>query len=100
MHRKLNRKLLLWTLGSLLLAGVVVHLVHGLQVRRNAGRLLANADRAWEAGGLVQPLPYYNHYLTYEPEDTAALAKYGLALEQHANTPAERLRVVLTFEQV
>lgn len=106
MRRTLNWKLLLWTLGILILLGVVTHVVHSIQIRRNAGSLLAHADQlvsaegAKDSGDLDRALMYYQHYLAFEPTDTAARAKYALALDRHADNPSEWLRVVLTFEQV
>ncbi|HWY88636.1 MAG TPA: tetratricopeptide repeat protein [Gemmataceae bacterium] len=100
MQRTLNPKLLLWTLGTLLVAGVGIHFLHEFQMRRNTGSLLERADRAQEAGDLDQALTYYTHYLASEPGDSAARAKFALVLDQHANNPGEWDDVVSTFKQV
>ncbi len=100
MPRTLNWKLLFWTLGIILGLGIVVHLVHGVQVKRHVGTFLDHADHAREAGEIDQALTYYTHYLHYEPEDISALAKFGLALDQKADNPDDWLGVVLRFEQV
>jgi predicted Zn-dependent protease len=114
MRRKLNRRLLLWTGACVLVVGILGHLVHGIQMSHNAERLLENADwamaeyerlskdgdQAESARHLEQALTFYHHYLTYKPDDTVVLAKYGLALDQHAGSAADRQRVVTTFEKV
>ena len=87
-------------MGTLLVAGVGIHFLHALQMRRNTGSLLERANRAQEEGDLDQALTYYTHYLASEPGDTAARAKFGLVLDQHANNPGEWDDVVSTFKQV
>ena len=100
MQRSINWKLLLWTLAGLLVAALAVHGVHLVQIQRNVKSLLSHAERAREAGQFDQALTYFTHYLAYEPDDTAALAEYGLTMEKQATGPADRLRVVVTFEKV
>jgi len=99
MKRTLDRKFLLWTVALVLLLGIMVHFVHSFQVRRNAGSLLDQADRANNEGNFDQAHTYYTHYLAYEPEDADTLVKFALALEQHAKNPDDWLRVAGIFEQ-
>lgn len=99
-QRTLNTRALLWSAGIVLVVSVAVYLLNAFQVRRHAGTLLIQADRAAAAGELDQALTFYSHYLSFEPDDVDARAKYGLALQKRAATPAEKLRVLLTFEEV
>ena len=55
---------------------------------------------AQDAGDVEQALTYFTHYLAYEPEDTAARARFALVLDQHANNPGEWEAVVSAFKQV
>jgi tetratricopeptide (TPR) repeat protein len=100
MKRTLNLRFLLWTLAVLVLTSVAVHYVHAAQMRRNAGALLERAARASEAGDLDQALTYYAHYLLYEPDDVAALAKSALILDQKANSPEDWLRAKNALDRV
>ena len=51
MHRRLNDKMLFWTLAGSMILITAVHLVHGHQLQRNAGALARQAIRAMEAKG-------------------------------------------------
>src|SRR6266545_926277 len=95
--RKLNVRLLLWTLASLAILCTCAHLLHGYQVRSNAGSLLRQARRAVEQGHFSHAVTYFNHYLAYEPNDLEALAGHALALDK---LPEERFQAFLALERV
>src|SRR4051812_16122422 len=101
-QRRVNVKLLGQLLGSLLVLAVGVHFLHAYQVRRNAGNLLGQADRAGEQGHLERAADYLKRYLGFVPGDTEALAKYGLMLadDRLATTGKARLRAFLALQQV
>src|SRR5436305_7683383 len=88
MHKKLNVRLILWTLAGLLLAATGMHLLHQFQVRDNAGLLLQQAGRAADKGAYAQAITYFSHYLAYEPDDLEALAQYAQVLDKLPPTPA------------
>jgi tetratricopeptide (TPR) repeat protein len=100
MRRQLNVRLFLWLLGALLAVSLAVHIVHAVQLQRNAGALLRRADHALQTGDLAGAVTYLSHYLTYQPTDTDALAKYGIVLDKHSPTGAARIQAMLTMEEV
>jgi len=100
MRRQLNARLFFWLVGSLVAAGLIVHVVHAVQTQRNAGVLLRHAEQALEKNDLDRAVTYLSHYLAYEPTDTDALAKYGIALDKHAQSAAGRIQAMLTMEEV
>lgn len=100
MRRRVNRKLLLWSLAVLAGLSALTYVWHDRQLKHQAGALLRQADRAFEARQTVQAVKYLSHYLAFEPGDTAALAKYGEALDKLSASPQARLRTLLVFDQV
>src|SRR5205807_4452033 len=78
------------------------HLLHSHQVRRNAGDLLSQADRAEEQGRFDQAAECLGRYLALVPDDTDVWARYGLLLahDKLATSPKARLRAFLTLERV
>ena len=114
MVRSLNWKLLFWTVAALTLAVGAVYWMHGVQIRRSVGVFLLNADRAREAATeaaqagnsdkeaqhLDQALTYYQHYLSVEPKDTAALTKFALILDQKADNSDDWKKVAAKFEEI
>jgi tetratricopeptide (TPR) repeat protein len=100
MQRTLNVRLLFWTLGTIVVVATAVHVVHTLQVRRNASAYLRQADLAFQEGNLPRAATFLSQYLSFEPGDTEALTKYGLTLDQAAKKPATRARAVQVLEQV
>jgi Tfp pilus assembly protein PilF len=99
MRRKLNVRLLLWTVAALVPAAVAVHFVHGYQVRRNAEVLLQRGDQELEQGRPDQALVYYGQYLGFVPGDTDAQEKYVRLLDRLA-PPGDRIRVVLLMQRL
>lgn len=101
-QKRVNVKFLGQMVGSLAVLAVGVHFLHGYQVRRNAGNLLGQSDRAGEQGHLERAADYLKRYLGFMPGDTDALEKYGLMLadERLAISPRARLRAFLALQQV
>jgi cellulose synthase operon protein C len=100
MTRTLNFKFLAILLGGLVVFGTGVHFLHGFQVKRNAGTLLQRAGRAEDEGHLEQAADFLGRYLTYEPGNTDALARYGLLLDKLAKSPRAQLRAYLVLDRV
>src|SRR5579864_5197322 len=100
MTRQLNVKFLVCLLVPILLLGACVHVLHGFQLKHSALALLKLASRAEETGDSVQAEKYLGMYLSYRPADTAAMARYGLALVKLAKTREARLKALLILEQV
>ncbi len=99
MRKQLNVRLLCWTLASLVVVGTCVHFLHAFQVRRNAGTLLRQAERALAKEQFARAAGYFNHYLVYEPGDNDAFVAYALALDRVHAAPAGRFRAFLEMEQ-
>src|SRR5262249_46746654 len=72
MTQRLNLKLLGWVTGAFLVLAVGVHVLHGYQVRRNAGGLLRQADRAEAEGRPDRTAAYLGQYLALVPDDLDA----------------------------
>ena len=100
MHRKLNIKLVVSVLASLLVASVGVHFLHGFQLQRNAYRLLEMGDQAVNDKKDEKALTYYAQYLTFVPDDADTVQKYAVVLDRRATTDGERLHLILRMEQV
>src|SRR4051812_12732300 len=99
MRKKLNVKLLLWTLAALLLAGAGVHFLHESQAQDNAGTLLHQADKAAARGNPSRAVISFSHSLAYKPDEVAALARSASALEKLPPAPATRLQTLKILEQ-
>src|SRR5262249_23612689 len=99
MHKKLNVRLILWTLAGLLLVAGGVHLLHQFQVRDSADLLLKQAGRAADQGAYAQACTYFSHYLAYEPQDVEALTHYAQVLDKLPPTPAVCGQRVEVLEQ-
>jgi tetratricopeptide (TPR) repeat protein len=98
--RRLNTKLFVGLIVSILALSVGVHLLHGFQSSRNTKALLREARRAEEAGRRDDVVRYLQRYLAFQPHDTDALASLGLALDELATNSGSRLRVFETLEEV
>ena len=77
-----------------------VYVVHGVQVRRNAGDLLELGRRARENGNVEAATQYYGRYLGLTPDDINALADYGQLLDERAGTRRAGSRVFMVYEEV
>jgi tetratricopeptide (TPR) repeat protein len=95
-----NLRALLVLLACALALGVGVHLVHGYQIKRNAGALLGQAEQAEQEAQPARAADYLGQYLGLEPGDNDALARYGVLLDKLARNPRQRLRPFYLLEQV
>jgi len=101
MKRRLNVRFLVRFLAVTAALGLGVHLLHGVQVRRNADHFLATARLfSLEAGDRGQALVYFQHYLTIEPQDVAARVEYALTLESKGRNNSQRLLAVAQMERI
>jgi tetratricopeptide (TPR) repeat protein len=99
-NRRVNRWALLILTVAVLVAAGGVYFVHGWQVQRNARGLYEQAEQAQREGNARQAADYLQHYLGMVPEDTEALTKYGLLLNQLAKKPREYQKALNVLEQV
>jgi cellulose synthase operon protein C len=100
MKRRLNVTLVFWALASIAVLLTVVHIVHSQQMQRNAGALLREAKRAIDQEQYARAASLLQRYLTYEPDDTEAVASYADALQKSSSSFQTRFRVFLLLEQV
>jgi cellulose synthase operon protein C len=98
-NRRLNFPLLVGLLLPAVAVGVGVSWLHGLQVRRNAGALLARADRAERDGDLGGAVKCLRLLLGYHPGHPTALAKLGTILVTLARTDDDRMGAAQVLEQ-
>lgn len=100
MNRAVNFKFLACLLGAAVASGTGVHFLHAYQVKRNAGALLEQANRAEKEGRSDQAAEYLSHYLAYAPADNDARARYAFLLDRSAKSRRAQERVFLLFERV
>ena len=100
MRRRLNGKLLVYLSGGVILFGVAIHLIHGVQVKRNAKTLLGQADRAEKDGNPEEVADYLGRYLIYQPRDADALGRYGRLIQDQGKTPIARYPAIQVYEKV
>lgn len=99
-RRRVNGAFLLGLLITVGVLGGGAHVLHAFQVKRNAGDLLKQATRAEQKGDLKRATTCLRNYLAFRPDDAAALARYGLLIDQMARTPRDREQVFLVLERV
>lgn len=95
--RRPNLRFLFLFIGTLLVAIVAVHFVHGYQARRTAGILLEKARELRKASDLWPAVGYYGRYLQLNPGDTDALGEYGQTL---ALVQPESADTLMVLEQI
>ena len=103
--KKLNVKVLLALMVAVAVLGAGGYLVYEVQTRRNASKLLAQADIAEKQKNASRAATILDRYLRYRPEDTNALARYGLLQADHAiaapgASDQENEAALLVLEQV
>lgn len=99
MKTRVNWRLVLGTVAILAVAGVCVHVLHAVQLRRNAGSLREQAIQAVEDGKPDRAARFFSAYLDLVPEDLATQAEYADAL-QKVGTQSARLRSVAVLDRV
>jgi predicted Zn-dependent protease len=100
MRRRLKNRKLLVLLGCALMFGLGVHFLHGYQVKRQAGSLLGQAERAERQKQYQTAIDYLRRYLGFQPRDTDTLARYGrlLAREDVSTDKRASLRALAVVE--
>ena len=76
---------------------ITAHFVHGFQTKRTSKVLLVQARELRDKGNFGEAAGYYQRYVQLAPEDTDALAEYGLAL---AELPKANTSAIMVLEQV
>jgi tetratricopeptide (TPR) repeat protein len=99
-NRRPNWKLLAWLMGAAALSAGAMHFAHSSQMKRLARTLLAQADSQEKTGKLDRAAEYLKRYLSFNPGDTDALARYGAALEKTAASSADRRRAAEVYGKV
>jgi tetratricopeptide (TPR) repeat protein len=99
-RRRLNYKLIAVIVVTAVVLGGGVHVLHGVQVKRNAATLLKQADQAEKDGDLSRAEDSIDRYLTLRPNDVEGLARYAAILEKRASSDEGRLRAVKVYERV
>ena len=81
-NKQVNGRALLILLLVLLVGLGGTYLVHGFQVRRNAGGLLEQAGLTEGDADKIQAISYLEQYLGLMPGDSEATAKLALLLSE------------------
>ncbi len=99
MKKKLNLRLVVILSGSVAAVGLAAVVVHACQVGPEAASLLAEADRAEQAGDLARTADYLKRRLAFTPDNADILERYGQTLEKQAATTEEQEHVLSVYEQ-
>lgn len=78
MKRRLNLRFALALVAVGVVAAGIVHLAHGMQLRRSAGILRQQAEERLAAGRPGDAIGYLQRYVQLAPQDTDGLAKLGM----------------------
>jgi tetratricopeptide (TPR) repeat protein len=102
MNRQINFRFLGVMVAILAVVAVTSNVLHGYQVKRNAGYLLAQAKKAQlgEKPDVPAAMKYLNHYLTLRPEDAAARARFVAILGGRAKHYKEKEQAYLAIEKL
>ncbi len=98
--RRLNLRLFGGLLGIAAALAAVLHLLHGWQTDRNAGRLLEKAEAAAQEGHSADAIRLYTQYLKYRPNHLDAQASLGMLLDQPAASGKMRLSAFMLYEGI
>lgn len=100
--RRINLRLLAYSLGALVLVTGGIVLVHYFQSGRIARALLRQADRSENAERLQETARFLSRYLEFVPEDTEQRARLGRLLADNflALSHGQRQRALFVLEQV
>lgn len=98
--RELNVKFAL-ILGALTaLSLFALNARHGRQMRKHVGALLSQARLADQAGDIARAKDYYSRYSWLAPQDSNALAEFGLLMERTRPEGSSARPVFNRFEDV
>jgi tetratricopeptide (TPR) repeat protein len=98
--KTLNVKLVCWTLAALVVGGTGIHFLHGVQINRHARDVYEEAASAEAAGDFERAATSWSRYLNLEPDDTEALARYGMALDRLPPSLTTGRHALAVFEKV
>ena len=97
--RRLNVLFLGILLTVIVVLGGGMHLVHGIQIRRNASVLLDRARKAETGKDLETAEQSLSQYLNFKHEDGNAWKEYARVLDEKNTDPQRRDQVFLVHEQ-
>ncbi len=97
--RRLSLVFLAILIAGIILFGGAMHLVHGIQVRRNASTLLEDARRAEANKDPVKVEQTLRWYLSLRPDDGEAWAWYARVVDREDNQRRRIERSFLVHEQ-
>jgi tetratricopeptide (TPR) repeat protein len=100
--RTINTKLLICSIGCLVLLSAATAFVHYLQSGHIARALLGQADRAENQQELKEATRFLSRYLEFVPEDTDQRARLGrlLAGDSTIQSEGQKQRALFVLEQV
>ena len=99
-QRLLNFKSLGILCGVVFFGLVVLHSLHGFQVRRNAVVLFEIGQAAKAKGDMPAATDYLRRYVGMAHDDTNALADFGQMLDEGSKSDSTARRVFAVFEDV
>lgn len=85
--KRLNVKLLLILVVTVVVLSTGVAVVHAIQMNRNADSLLKRAESAKSSGDSTQAIFYFRRYLYYKQQDIERFAEYAMLTAAAAETP-------------
>jgi hypothetical protein len=89
-RRAVNWKAVGVLLGAAVVVAIAVHVVHGVQVKRNSGELIVCADRCEAEGRSEAAIDCLAAYVKLRPDDEHTRSRLGLLLSKYARTRHER----------
>jgi tetratricopeptide (TPR) repeat protein len=99
MRTRMNVKPLIYLVIAVVLLGAGIYVLHEFRVKRSAGSLLKRAIQAEARGDGREAVAYLGRYLVFRPDQPDALARYGLLLEDQAQTPRDHFQALMALEQ-
>lgn len=97
---RFNGKLFVILVLSAVLLGGGVYFFHEYQSERSAAKLLEQARRFEKQGKVDRSLAYMDRYLTFKPNDNAALIEFGSLIQKSNDSQPGRLAALDAFEKV
>lgn len=91
-ERQVNLRLLVRAIIVMAVLGAGIHFLHAYQVKRNAGALLTEADRAQAEGQGAEAVRYLRQYLALFPGNNDVRERCGFLMCDLARTSADNLR--------
>ena len=83
MRRRLNIKLLAALLVGTVVFGGGVHVLHGIQVKRNANGLIERAQKARDDNNMTEAVRLLGRYLSHFPDDKKVAKRAALEAKQN-----------------